>query len=741
MDETIGQSTMQSFGEAVSTIINTPFSVIFDEISHMLNALHFIRADWFYAFIPLIIYLYLYSNKTLNNKNWQSVIDPKLLPFVLTKGSNDKRRRYPLVLTFIAVSLCITALAGPVYKKLPQPVYREQSSLVVLLDLSASMNATDIKPSRLSRAKLKLLDILKARKTGQTALIAYAADAFVVTPLTDDNATIANLVPALETEMMPAQGSNLSIALAKTFSLFNQAGIIKGDILVITDGIHERDEPAIEKVSSQGHRLSILGIGTTTGGPIPLLDSVSGGFLLDKNGAIVIPKLRPEKLQRYALAGSGIYTELKAGDVDVNRLTRLFQSDEIAAANKQGEDSEAESDTRNDNWADSWQEEGHWLLLPLLLLASLWARKGWIAAILPFTLIFFTAVPQPAYAVSEDEKPLSDVADITDATTTGNTSQPLIDTKNLWSSPDQKAMKAFGTGDIKKAAEQFTDPDWKASALYRDGDYQGAADALKNTNTSDGFYNRANALAQLGKYPEAIKAYDRALELDPQNDDAKHNREQVKQALKKQQQENADQNSDQNSDDQNQEKQDQDSQDQEQQEQNNEDQSNSQESDSQQSDAQDGDSNEQDADQQENNQTENDQPEDDPQQPASDSEQKQAEEQELKQRDAEAEQKKQEEEKQQYDQQQKEDQQQQEQQQKDEQKSDSVENKDSENDEAEQDPLEIEVNPTEASITEEEKATDQWLKRIPDDPGGLLRRKFLYQYKRAPNQPDSEEPW
>ncbi len=70
-----------------------------------------------------------------------------------------------LLLTFIAVSLCITALAGPVYKKLPQPVYREQSSLVVLLDLSQSMNATDIKPSRLARAKLELLDILKTRKT------------------------------------------------------------------------------------------------------------------------------------------------------------------------------------------------------------------------------------------------------------------------------------------------------------------------------------------------------------------------------------------------------------------------------------------------------------------------------------------------------------------------------------------------------------------------------------------------
>jgi len=248
----------------LNTIMNTPFNVVVNEALHILKDLHFIRVDWFYAFIPLMLYLIFFNNKTQSNKNWLSVIDKNLLPFVLTQSDN-KRRSYPLLLIFLAASLCITALAGPVYKKLPQPVYREQSSLVVLLDLSQSMNTADIKPSRLSRAKLELLDILKTRKTGQTALIVYAADAFIVTPLTDDNATIANLVPALETDMMPAQGSNLSSALDKTISLFTQSGIVKGDILVITDDIHQGDKEAIDKVSSQGFRLSIFGIGTSEG--------------------------------------------------------------------------------------------------------------------------------------------------------------------------------------------------------------------------------------------------------------------------------------------------------------------------------------------------------------------------------------------------------------------------------------------------------------------------------------------
>lgn len=664
--------------------MNDMITTLLDEAPVIINNLHFIRADWFYLFIPLFFYLLLCYKIPFDNKSWASVIDPNLLPFVLAK-SNNKQRRYPLLLVFIAASLCITALAGPVYKKLPQPVYREQSSLVVLLDLSQSMNATDIKPSRLSRAKLELLDLLNNRKTGQTALIVYAADAFVVTPLTDDNATIANLTPSLETDMMPAQGSNLSSALAKTFSLFTQAGIINGDILVITDDIHQSEKNAIKKVSSQGHRLSILGVGTTAGGPIPLPQQQGGGFLQDNNGAIVIPKLQPGKLQGYALSGSGLYTSLQADDSDINKLTGLFQSSEIATGSKQDS---GKSDDTNDLSADLWQEEGHWLLLPLLFFAALWARKGWIAVLLPFALMFVLPLAQPVYA------------------------EP-IDSKHLWSSPDQKAMKAFNAGDHESAAKSFTQDEWKASAFYRNGNFEAAAETLKNTSTGDGFYNKANALARLGKYEDAIKAYDKALELDENNTDAIYNREQVKKALKQQQQEQSSQdNTAQDDTDQQQSEQDSEQQDQ-------------QQGDKQQDSSGDNDSQQQES-QQQNGQTE-EQPDKQPADENSDADsqqQKQAEEEQLKQRDAEAETRQEQQEKQQYEQQQK-----------------DTEDKEVENKKGEEKPAEVEVNPTEASITEDEKATEQWLKRVPDDPGGLLRRKFHYQYKQIPNQSDEDEPW
>ncbi len=701
-------------------MMNETMNTFFNEAMIILRDLHFIRADWFYVFIPLILFLLLAYSKRSDNKNWRGVVDPQLQPFVL-QSSADKQRRYPLLLVFIAASLCITALAGPVYKKLPQPVYREQSSLVILLDLSQSMNATDIKPSRLARAKLELLDLLKARKTGQTALIVYAADAFVVTPLTDDNNTIANLVPSLETDMMPAQGSNLAKALAKTVSLFTQSGVIKGDILVVTDDIHQRDESAIKKVLAQGYRLSIFGIGTTAGSPIPLDAEAGGGFLQDRGGAIVIPRLQPEKLQRFALSGGGLYTSLQAGDEDVNKLSALFQSSEIAPPENQ------QADDKNLN-ADLWQEEGHWLLLPLLLFASLWARKGWLAVI----LIFMLPLPQPAYADG-------------------------IDTQHLWSTPDQKAMQAFNKGDLEQAAENFTNPEWKASALYRKGDYEAAAKTLENADSSNGNYNRGNALARQGKLEDAIKAYDKALELDENNADASYNREQVKQALKKQQdrKNQNDKNQDgQKKDDQQQQgdkkQQDQQSQDSEQQ---NDQQKNSEQQDSQQQNQQQNSQQSEDqSDKQSSEQSQNkkdgeqdEQNEKDQQQSSmqkNSPEQQQKEQEQLKQRDAKAEAEQQKKEQQQYQQNLKQEQQDQDKNQpQDEQQKPDEADKEVEHKDAEEKPMEVEVNPIEASITEEEKATEQWLKRVPDDPGGLLRRKFYYQYKQLPNQNDSEQPW
>jgi Ca-activated chloride channel family protein len=609
--------------------------------------LHFLRPEWFYAFIPLLLLTVFLFRRKASSMNWRNVCDPQLLPHILV-GKSKSSSRWPYLLMALTSALCIVALAGPVWKKLPQPVFREESALVIALDLSQSMQATDIKPSRLARARLKILDILQSRKGGQTALIAFAANAFTVTPLTDDDNTIANLVPSLDPGLMPAQGSNATAALETSLELLKQAGVAKGDILLITDGVSSDDHEAIKQIAAKGHRLSILGIGTLDGSPIPL----SGGFLQDTEGAIVISKLQPASLQQAALMGGGIFASMQADDGDIERLTILFDSQHMT------QDAE-----QTDLAADIWQEEGPWLLLLVIPAVALWPRRGWLACIVMLTM----PVPEPAYALDK-----SDIwPDNSDS---------------LWIKADQKAMRALDAGDNEKAARMFQDSNWKAAAHYRAGNYQRANELLDNPVTSNEFYNKGNALAKLGRYPEALNAYDEALKLNPHNEDAAYNRDLVNQAQKQQEQQQQGQQQDQQGDQDNQQQ-----------------QSNDQRQDQQQQDQQqDGESQQQMS--ESGNSLQDDQQQSDSNQQPKESEQPETHQQEQLSHEEESEQ----------------------------------ESEQQDRTAQQQHEAEYAEN---ADTVEDQQATEQWLRRIPDDPGGLMRRKFEYQYKRMPNQQPSEQPW
>lgn len=661
-------------------------------INEIIHHLHFLRPQWFYAFIPLLLYLIWMIKKHGQNINWQKVCDAKLLPFMLT-DKQGKRSFLPVWLTFIATSLCITALAGPVYKKLPQQVFRQQSALVILLDLSQSMNATDIKPSRIERAKLELLDILKQRHGGQTALIVYAANAFTVTPLTDDNGNIANLVPVLVTSMMPAQGSNLSDALAKAHNLFVQAGVTQGDVLVITDGIHKRDLSAIKKISAQGYRVSIFGIGTEAGSPIPL----ANGFLQDANGAIVIPKLNPARLRIMALAGGGVYTSIAADNSDTLKLTALFAQHANNAINNER--------LVTNIHADSWQDEGIWLILPLLFFAALWARKGWLALFIIFILPF----PQSGFAAEKTTQ--------VPATTITHFLPSSFSLKNLWLTPNQKAMRAFNAGNTNKAAKIFSNRQWKASALYRNGNYAQAtklfdqtlirskqANDKTPTASSNDYYNAGNALAKTGKYKASIHAYNEAIKLNKANKDAVYNRKLVKKALKKQQRKNKKNKSGKKQ--------------------------NKQNKQSKQSKQNKNNKNQQ------QNPTKQGQKAPPHQQKKQNSQQKQQSSKTGQQQG-----KKHKQSAKKFQQASKQQTAQQKKQQQQDAALKQAEAKQKGKPQKKQTPQTKAENPRQAPLTEDQRATEQWLRRIPDDPGGLLRRKFLYQYSQLPNQHNSIQPW
>jgi Ca-activated chloride channel family protein len=587
-----------------------------------LAEFHFIRPYWLLALIPFSVLLVLMLRSKLRQGNWSAVCDTALLPYLLQEKAVGQSR-WPLAAGAVGAFLAIIALAGPTWERQPAPVFRNDSALVIALDLSLSMDAADIKPSRLTRARYKIADILKQRKDGQTALLVYAGDAFTVTPLTDDTETIASQLEALNTNIMPSQGSNTAVVLEKALELFKQAGLQKGQLLLVTDGI-DVDEtlPAVKSLGS--YQLSILGVGTSEGAPIALPD---GGFLKDEQGDIVVTKLNADELAKLAQAGHGIFQSLTADDSDIDTLLATLDK----PVRQQGAN-------KKEGLLDQWQDRGPWILLLILPLAALTFRKG----LLCWALLLLLPLPKNSYA---------------------------LDWQDLWHTKDQQAQQAFKQGDYDKAAQLFENPDWKAAAHYRSGKYNEALASLSNNGTADSFYNQGNALAKTGQLAEALIAYEQALKINPNDKDAQYNKEIVEKALKEQKQDQQQQQDDkqqQSKDDSQQQKKDDDQSDQSGDQQKQSDESNQRPSDKQQ----------QAKDQQQQNK---------PGQNQQDAEKSQ-----------------------QSGQQHKDDAQQQAAQQ------------------SEQSPAETK--------DEAAQANEQWLNRIPDDPAGLLKRKFLYQYGERERQ-------
>lgn len=455
-----------------------------------LAQFHFLRPIWLLALLPLLILIWLMVKKRLGSHNWEAVCDEQLLPYILI-GSSVRKRRVSIALTAIGGLLAILALAGPVWHKLPQPVFARNNALVIALDLSRSMDATDIPPSRLLRARYKVDDILKRRSDGLTALLVFAGDSFTVDPLTDDSATIESQLTALSTDIMPVQGSNTLLALKRAEKLLKHAGARTGDILFICDDIDYKEAAKYAaNLHEQGYRISVLGMGTLHGAPIPLED---GSFLKDASGKIVMPGLPEKKMRMFAGAGGGIYHRVTLDDKDINTLLKFFAS--------HGREGEVTSTKLKTN---IWQEEGPWLLIALLPLMALLFRRGYLAVL----LICLLPIP--------------------------NTTQAM-DWASLWSRPDQQAAKAMAEGDPARAAKLFQDPAWKGSAQYKSGDFKDAIKSLKQAGDLNSLYNMGNALARMGNYRQAISVYDKVLKQDPNNKDAQFNRELLEKQLQKQQ--------------------------------------------------------------------------------------------------------------------------------------------------------------------------------------------------------------
>ncbi len=463
------------------------------------TGMHFIRPLWLLWALPAVLVAWLLWRQRLSNGDWSRVIDQHLLQYLAPKQQTAKGR-FGIGIILLAWVFAAIAAAGPSLKQIPQPVEQIEDALVLVLDLSYSMKAADQAPSRIDRARQKLLDLLQEREEGQTGLVAYAGDAHVVTPLTDDTATIANLLPALNPDMMPLPGSSTSAAITLALDLLQSAGVKGGRILLVTDGIPEAEASRVRQLlQGSPNRLAILGVGTRNGAPMPL---PRGGFVRDDSNAIVMPGLEEAALEDLAAATGGQYRRLQVDDRDLTALLAQLPSVRQTRVD----------DNRS---ADTWEDQGYWLILALLPIALALFRRGWLLGLVPMMLpimlpLTLLLAPAPAQA---------------DAW------------RNLWLTPDQQAQQALAAGDAETAAELFEDPNWKATAAYSSGDYAQAVSLFSEQETADGWYNRGNALARSGDLKGASDAYRKALELDPEQADAQANLKLVEDLQRQQEQE------------------------------------------------------------------------------------------------------------------------------------------------------------------------------------------------------------
>lgn len=606
----------------------------------MIN-FHFIRPFFLYLLIPFGVLLLLFFRSRMRANNWHDICDKDLMPHILVAKNKSSMLSWIIMPSFLA--LLIIGLAGPAWQESLEPIFKRETSLVILLDLSDSMNADDIKPTRLKRAIYKINDLLELRKDGQTALVVFSGQPFIVAPLTHDIATIQSQLSVLDTSIMPARGHNVNKAVEKALNLLNQTGAVDGSILVVTSELKQQDlEKTMELLKGSRVKLSVLGIGGESTTPIL---KPNGGFMKDKNGSFMMTTLAKDQLKELSHATNGTYLNISVDDSDIQQLAKEFEGGFL---NSKMEETYAS--------LKKWQDEGYWAVLLALPFVSLIFRRGFLSVI-------FLIMPLGLQA-------------------------------SIWNdyfqTADGRGESLYNLQEYERAKEEFENLDWKACAHYQLKEYEKAAELFQPNTTSKGLYNYGTARAKAGDFKEALDAYEKVLEIEPDHEDALYNKKLIEEFQK-----NQEQNQDQKSQDKNKESE--------------------KDKNSEKKDGDKDENGEQKSDSSEENQDSerksDDKPEEKNQDSGKDGEDKNEEEPEVKKEEP--------------------------QDLKDQYK-DQVEKEMSKNESEEDDKADKDAD-TEQNLNDQNpedlqrQIDDRWLQRVKDDPGGLLRRKFLLQYKQQLN--------
>lgn len=442
---------------------------------------HFLRPQFLWLLVPAVLFAVFGLLSMRQETSWKKVIAPHLRPYVIKKGSEKTKFLMQLVL-LLALSFGILGLAGPTWKKVEVPGQELETPVVILLDLSQSMMATDLQPNRLERAKFKINDLLKQNPQARVALVGFAGTAHTIVPLTRDYEIITSHIDGLTPDVMPFPGSDLDAAFAMADSVMRVTDA-PGTVLVFSDDLGEAEFGVIQNfIQGYPGRVEVLPMNTDAGSEVPMPHSRA--FFKDADGTPA-----RSSLDRLILSGLSSLDR-----VSVHELT-LDDSD-VALISKRISDN-LKFNEKPEEKDEDWRDMGLLPVIPMAALLLLWFRKGWV--IYSLALLALTSCTDGSKFA------------------------------NLWFTPDYQGQRLSDRDDFAQAAHRYEDPMRRGIANFKAGNYADAITDFQLDTTAQGAYNLGLAYFQSGDTLAAMLAFQDASELDPGFAPAQQANQQIRQ--------------------------------------------------------------------------------------------------------------------------------------------------------------------------------------------------------------------
>ena len=338
----------------------------------MENVLRFEHPEYLYwlIVIPVLIIIYILV-RIRQDRLFKKFADTKMRGYLVPQRSG-RRDVFKFVVFLLAIAFLIVGLANLQSGSKMEEVKREGIDLYIAVDVSNSMNAQDIVPSRLDRSKQAINKLISELQGDRLGVIIFADKAFVQLPITTDYAAAKMFLASVNTSSVASQGTAIGEAINLAVKSFADDERSKA-IIIISDGEDHENEAAMEaaaEAAKKGVKIYTIGMGLPDGAPIPLYNQYGQmtGYKKDKNGNTVVTRLDEDMLRRIAEAGGGLYVRANNSNVGLEKIY-----DDISKLDK----TEIETQVFTD-----YEDQFQWFVGPGIILLLIWiflssGKKEW----------------------------------------------------------------------------------------------------------------------------------------------------------------------------------------------------------------------------------------------------------------------------------------------------------------------------------------------------------------------------